>query len=98
MMFPAKPLSDRLPPKTLVLGVWMKGASRAYSLPAFEKMMKAKEVEQELQGVKFTLAWSPNGQSVRILKADEGLSWMYSFWFAWYAFHPETEVVEDLGK
>ena len=34
-MFPVQKTSDRLPPKTPVLGVWTKDAVRAYPISAF---------------------------------------------------------------
>ncbi|MDA0831754.1 MAG: hypothetical protein O3A29_00610, partial [Planctomycetota bacterium] len=33
--------------------------------------------------------------SMRVSEADDGLQWMYSFWFAWYALHPETDVYSN---
>lgn len=91
LMFPVQPTSDRLPRKERVLGVWMENASRAYPLSAFAAFRESREFPQELAGRKFTLAWNPEAKSLRVIKADEGLEWMYAFWFAWYAFHPETE-------
>jgi hypothetical protein len=40
------------------------------------------------------IEYNPEARSLRVLEADEGLQWMYSLWFAWYAFRPETEVFQ----
>ncbi len=90
LWFPARPLSDRLPTKAPVLGVWSNGAARAYPLSAFNP--RGETLEQELGGKRFTLAYDGRHQSVRVESADEGIHWMYSFWFAWHAFRPQTEV------
>ena len=90
LMFPVRPLDNRLPLKEPVLGVWTDEAARAYPVSAFGR--EARIVEQELDGRRFTLEFDPQPNTVRVLHADEGLHWMYSFWFAWHAFQPETEI------
>ena len=89
-MFPAAPVSKALPSKSEVLGVWSGRQARAYPLVALAKSDHT--LDGELDGLKFTLQYNPRARSVRVVRADEGLQWMYSFWFAWYAFHPQTEL------
>ena len=90
LMFPVRPMSDRLPAKTLVLGVWTEGESRAYPLAAFGE--RDQTLDQELDGRRFRIAYDARHRSVRVVAAEEGVEWMYAFWFAWHAFRPETEV------
>lgn len=90
LMFPARPMSDRLAPKTLVLGVWTEGKARAYPIASFGA--RDQTLEQELDGKSFTLVYDARHRALRIDSADDGVEWMYSFWFAWYAFRPETEL------
>jgi len=90
LMFPVRPRSDALPAKSRVLGVWTEDSARAYPLSAFGRTERT--LTQELDGRRFTLHFDPEARSLRVVKADEGIDWMYSFWFAWYAFRPETEV------
>ena len=94
-MFPAKPSSDRLPTKAPVLGVWTDGAARAYPASAFGR--EAREVKDTLGGKSVTIAFNPEANSLRVVAADEGVSWMYSLWFAWYAFRPQTDVFQANG-
>lgn len=94
LMFPAEPSSDRLLAKAPVLGVWTKDSFRAYPLSAFAALDKPRELRQELGGLSFTVKWNPEAKSLIVAKADRRLSWMYGFWFAWYAFHPDTEVFD----
>ena len=90
LMFPAKPMNNRLPAKSMVLGIWSDGKARAYPLAAFNA--RSNSLEQELDGKQFKLVYADQHNSLRVAQADEGLQWMYSFWFAWYAFRPHTEV------
>ncbi|WP_233578694.1 DUF3179 domain-containing protein [Tautonia sociabilis] len=92
LMFPARPTSDLLPEKAKVLGVWSDGAAKAYPLAAFADRREPTLVKDEVAGRKLTLRYDPRSESLRVVEADEGLRWMYSLWFAWYAFHPETEI------
>ena len=90
LMFPARPISNRLPMKSLVLGVWADGKARAYPLSAFGS--DGQTLEQQLDGKRFTLVYDEQEKTLRVASADEGIQWMYAFWFAWHAFRPQTEV------
>ncbi len=95
LIFPARPVSDCLPTKAKVLGVRSAGNARAYPLSAFGET--GPSLEQELDGHKFTLRYHPEAESLRVVDAEEGLQWMYCFWFAWYAFHRWTETFQVSG-
>lgn len=92
LMFDVNQHDDRLPNKTPLLGVWVGDKQRAYPVTAFKHLTEPTELEQELAGKKFTLIYNPDAKSLRVANADQDLSWMYSFWFAWYAFYPEAEL------
>jgi hypothetical protein len=90
LMFPVRPMNNQLPAKSLILGVWSDGKARAYPLRAFNA--RSNSLNQELDGIQFKLVYDHQHKSLRVAQADEELEWMYSFWFAWYAFRPHTEV------
>ena len=90
LMFPAQPTDDRLPAKEPVLALWTKQTNRAYPLSSFSA--EQNQLEGTLDGKKFTILFNPSSNSLRIEKADDGIHWLYTFWFAWYAMHPDTEV------
>jgi len=92
LMFPVKPTSDRLPAKTPVLGVWTGNETRAYPISLFNTQRT--RIEDQIDGKKLVLEFDPDANSVRVVEAEDGLSWLYSFWFAWYALHPDTEVAK----
>lgn len=90
LAFPVNHKDDRLPVKSRVLGVWTSGAARAYPLSAFTDSNR--HVEDEVGGLTVSLEYTPESRSLRITQAEEGVEWMYAFWFAWAAFHPETDL------
>lgn len=92
LMFPVDKTDGRLPPKTPVLGVWTDDTARAFPLSAFDENTAA--LEDELNGRRISLVYNPQAKSLRVEHADDGVQWVYSLWFAWYAFHPDTDVFE----
>lgn len=93
LMFPVMPYSDRFPAKMPVIGAWSGDAYKAYPQSAFYRSQT--RIDDTLNGKKLSIEFSLKDQSMRIISADEGVHWMYAFWFAWYAFHPDTEVFGD---
>lgn len=91
LMFPVDKKDDRLGAKTLVLGIW-KGekSAKAYPLSAFDE--ERTELIDELDGHTVVLRYNPDAQSLRVAEAPGDVQWVYAFWFAWYAFRPETEL------
>lgn len=90
LMFPVKPISNALPLKESVLGVWDDASALAIPISAFGG--KSMQIEKSLGGRKFTVAFDADDQTIRVVKSEAGLQWMNTFWFAWYAFRPETEI------
>jgi hypothetical protein len=89
-MFPAKPTNDQLPAKARVLGVWTGKMARAYPEPVFGQ--DHTRIEDTLDDKTIVLEFNPESKSLRVAKADEGVHWIYSLWFAWYAMRPGTDV------
>jgi len=93
LMFPAKPSSNRLPAKSRVLGVWTGSAARAYPESLFGPGRL--RIEDLLDGKRIVVEFNPAARSLRVVEADPTVHWMYSLWFAWYAFHPQTDVAGE---
>ena len=91
LMFPVRKQSDRLPPKQRVLGLWSGDQYLAVPMSLIGK--DGGEFDVTLGKTTVRLVTEPAGSTIRVVKADDGVRWMYSLWFAWYAFHPETEVL-----
>ena len=90
LMFPVSALSDRLPRKQPVLGMWTSNSARAYPESAFSP--ERSRIEDSLGGLNVVIEFNPQSRSLRVAEAEEGVQWVYAFWFAWYAFHPDTDV------
>jgi hypothetical protein len=90
LMFPVAPIDRRLPNKERVLGVWTGDCFRAY--PESRMPKDRRQIRDTLEGKTLTLEWDPQSRTLRVVTADEGVEWLYSFWFAWYAMHPETSL------
>lgn len=95
LMFPATPADQRLPNKERVLGVWVGETYRAYPESRFPPGQN--EVSEKIGDKRLTIALDRNSRTMRVVSADEGVSWLYSFWFAWYAMHPDTTVYGDVS-
>ena len=59
-----------------------------------EKIAIEGKIKDRLDGKKIVIDFNPQSASLRVVEADDDVRWMYSFWFAWYAMRPETEVFE----
>lgn len=94
LMFPVQPADQnrRLPPKSRVLGVSAGEVARAYPLTEFASVRQPEEFSESLAGRQFTLHYDPRHRTLRVVRSGAGVEWMYAFWFAWYAFHPDTEL------
>lgn len=82
-------------PKERVLGLAVGNVYKAY--PFIELNKKDTEVfNDEVDGKIFDIHWNKKHQSGYILN-DEGVmvAIVQSYWFAWYAFHPETTVFKS---
>lgn len=83
--------------KALVLGVETNGVYKAYP---FEELLAngASEFDDVINGRPLTIHWDPAAQSAfATMHAEnraetEVLPTVIAYWFAWYAFHPETLV------
>lgn len=92
LLFGVKGLDRSLLIKTVVYGVEVNGASKAYPESIFEKSTVVKDA---VGGVPLTLTKEPNGEiKVTNTKTGEAIIPIRLFWFAWAAFHPETELYE----
>jgi hypothetical protein len=90
---PVENEDDRIHPKTVVFGVEVNGAFKAYQE---DDLRGLKAVEDTLGGARITVVREDSG-TVRVTNLDTGedIVPVRGFWFAWYAFHPETELYSE---
>ena len=92
LMFPAQPEDSRLPAKQRVLGAWSGDQTLAVPASAFSESRP--KLDTTLDGKRLSVEFEADCQTMRVVAAEDGIQWMYSFWFAWSAMHPETQLYE----
>lgn len=93
VMFQVRHASERFHPKELVMGAIRQGKQKAWP---FSEMRKAGgTIKDTLDGKPVTIEFDDENKTARLIGEDgKEMPTVLSFWFAWYAFHPETEVFE----
>ncbi len=90
VFFPVEARDDRIHPKTVIFGIEVNGAYKAYQEDNLEEL---KTIEDTVGGVRIRLDRGDTGTvSVTNLETGEEIVKERGFWFAWYAFHPDTEL------
>jgi len=89
--------SNLFHPKETVLGVTVGSHHKAYPFSVLEAQGE-KRFRDSLGGKEYAILWDEQGYSATAVDLNgEPLQQIQGFWFAWYAFHPETEVHRDLS-
>lgn len=93
LYFPVTHASRKYHPKTWVLGWSYNGESKAWPFP--ELADHGAVLEDQIGGKAVTLHYDPDVPSAE-LRDESGtlLPATRAFWFAWYTFHPDTDVFE----
>jgi hypothetical protein len=73
--------------------VWTGNVARAYALSEFPA--ESKKLNERLDDRAFVVQYDAGSRSLRVTSADEDVQWMYSFWFGWAAFRPETKLYQN---
>lgn len=91
LYFPVSNTSNKYHPKELVIGIEINGIFKAYP---HEELMKSNEVVNDSIGhttVRIQFNKKDKSGIITDVSGDE-LPHYTSFWFSWYAFHPNTLV------
>lgn len=90
LIFGVKNLNRALPIKTPVYGIEIDGFSKAYPASVFNKNPV---IEDNLAGIPVRLEKTKSGEiKVTNLNTNGEIIPIRLFWFAWAAFHPDTEL------
>ena len=94
LYFPVAEENSKYRRKSLVLGLEIDGHFKAY--PFSELRKSPREFVDEFQGHSFAVRYDEKNQTAMIVgeNGDE-IPTLTSFWFAWYAFHPDTEIFPE---
>ncbi len=92
LYFPVKEKSQDFHPKEKVLGIKIGEVAKAYPFSVLEKTQNGLVMDQ-VNGVDVVITYNKEAQSASIRNSEgEALGGITLFWFAWYAFHPDTVV------
>ena len=90
--FPVSAESSRYHPKERVLGIEIDGRFKAYPFAELSRTGK-RRISDSFAGRLLTVSFDETAGSARAFDRDgRELATVTGFWFAWYAFHPGTEV------
>lgn len=91
LMFPVGKIDRRYPPKSWVLGIERNGITRAYP---FSELAGSPRTFSDMIGIEeVKITYEPASRTVRVEnKAGEDIPTVVAYWFAWSAFHSETEI------
>jgi len=93
LIFPVENSDDRIHPKTVIFGVEVNGVFKAYEE---DVLIELGVIEDVVGGVNIKVERDAAG-IVKITNVDTGEEIVKErdFWFAWFAFHPETELYRE---
>lgn len=92
LYFPVSAKSRRYHAKERVLGVEMDGRFKAYPFAELSRTGQ-REIRDTFAGRPLRIRFDQSAESARVFDEDgTELAAVTGFWFAWYAFHPTTEV------
>jgi len=92
LFFDVDAQDDRVHPKTVVYGIEVDGAYKAYRE---DDVIDKKEIMDEIGNIKIIVI-RDDGGIVKIMNENTGEEIVKErgFWFSWYAFHPDTELYQ----
>ncbi len=91
LMFDITHFDPTYHPKAWVVGVEVEGTYKAYAFTELEKSPGT--LTDEVNGRTVRIRFNPKARSARVSdEAGKPVPSIMAFWFAWYAFHPDTEV------
>jgi len=92
LMFPVENEDQRIHPKTVIFGIEVDGVYKAYRE---EDLIERGTFEDSVAGVRIRVNRDSAGiVTFTDLDSDREIVKERGFWFAWYAFHPDTLVYE----
>lgn len=92
LIFPVENEDDRIHPKTVIFGIEVNGVFKAYKESDLKELGTINDI---VGGVKIKVERDSAGMvKVSNLETGEEIVKERDFWFAWYAFHPDTELYE----
>jgi len=92
LMFEVSRVDRRIPLKERVIGVELNGVAKAYPFSALSQ--GSGEVTDQLGGQTVRIVFDSIHRSGQVFVDDKLIPSTTGFWFAWYAFHTNTEIYQ----
>lgn len=90
--YPVTNFNDDIPIKTAIYGIELNDQSKAYTLEALER---EGTIQDQIADTPIEISLEESGKvSVKNLENGEEIQAIRLFWFAWFAFHPNTELYQ----
>ncbi|MBW2995385.1 DUF3179 domain-containing protein [Candidatus Woesearchaeota archaeon] len=92
IFFPVEATDDRVHPKTVIFGIEVNGKYKAYKE---DDLIALGSITDNVNGINIEIE-RDNAGIVKITNTDTNQEIVKErdFWFAWYAFHPDTDLYE----
>jgi len=93
LFFSVENRDDRIHPKTVIFGIEIDDKFKAYKE---DDLIELETIEDNFAGIRLEITRDDVG-IVKLTNLDTGEEIVKErdFWFAWYAFHPDTELYES---
>lgn len=92
VLFPVENRDDSVHPKTVIFGLEVNGSYKAYKE---DDLKELRVIEDTVGGVSVRLERGDSGTvTVTNQNTGERIVEERGFWFAWYAFHPDTDLYQ----
>lgn len=92
LMFGVSGIDRRFHPKERVIGVTLNGVAKAY--PFSELSQGSGQLTDEVGGRSIRIVFDSVHRAGRVYAGNKLIPSTIGFWFAWYAFHPDTLVYQ----
>ncbi len=90
LLFPVENEDNRIHPKTVIFGIEVDGKFKAYPE---DVLKKKKKIEDKIGEIEIIIEMNKSKEvKVTNKKNEREIVKERTFWFAWYAFHPDTEL------
>lgn len=91
LFFDIAHVDSRYHPKEWVIGLEIDGVTKAYPFRELKKV--SSPVDDQVNGQRVTVRYNAASRSVSVVdEQGKPIPSVTAFWFAWYAFHPDTQV------
>jgi hypothetical protein len=75
-----------------VIGIELNGKFKAYP---FSELGEQTTIQDRIGEHAITIHWDPSSKTAKVIDSrGSQIPYVVSFWYAWYNFHPNTEIYQ----